>query len=338
MSRLKKTVQIGSSPHIRSGASVDKIMHHVLLALAPVAAFAVFAFGWAGLLTLLVATLSCVLTEHIFCKLNKKASTITDGSAAITGLIFGLTLPPGLPLWMVVVGSVVAMLMGKIAFGGLGSNPFNPALVGRVFLQAAFPAAMTTWMPAFSDDRFTSLPSSLLTLPFMSAEYDGISAATPLALMKFEGQSTDSIDLFLGLTAGSAGESCALLILLGGLYLIAKNMMNWRIPAGIFAAVIVLSGIFYTIDASSYPSPVFMLFSGGLMLGAMFMATDMVASPITHWGCFLYGLLIGTLVVVLRLWGGMPEGVMYAILLANAFSPHIDRLIQPKPFGAGRKN
>ena len=129
MSRLKKTVQIGSSPHIRSGASVDKIMHHVLLALAPVAAFAVFAFGWAGLLTLLVATLSCVLTEHIFCKLNKKASTITDGSAAITGLIFGLTLPPGLPLWMVVVGSVVAMLMGKIAFGGLGSNPFNPALV-----------------------------------------------------------------------------------------------------------------------------------------------------------------------------------------------------------------
>lgn len=334
MSKFHKTLQISSAPHIRSGASVDKIMRHVLLALLPTAAFAVYAFGLAGLLTLLTATASCLLTEYLYCRLNKKPSTLFDGSAAITGLIYGLTLPPGMALWMVVVGGVVAMLLGKLVFGGLGSNPFNPALVGRVFLQAAFPTAMTTWMPAFADGRFSGVPSSMFALPFMSPGYDAISAATPLALLKFEGQTTDSMDLMLGLTAGSSGETCALLILLGGIYLIARRMMNWRIPAGIFAAVIIFSGVLYAVDSNAYPSPLFMLFSGGLMLGAMFMATDMVASPITHWGCFIYGVFIGLVVVILRVWGGMPEGVMYAILLANALSPHIDRLVQPVLFGS----
>ena len=337
MSRLKKTLEIASSPHIESGAGVNVIMRHVFLALLPTAGFAIFAFGLAGLLMLLTATLSCLLIEHLFCKLTGKSSTVGDGSAAITGLIFGLTLPPGLPLWMVVVGAVIAMCLGKIVFGGLGCNPFNPALVGRVFLQAAFPTAMTTWMPAFSPDRFQTLPSSTLTLPLMTPSYDTITAATPLAALKFDDKTTENIDLVLGLTSGSTGETCALLILLGGGYLIARNMMNWRIPAGIFIAVITLSAIFHGIEPTIYPTPVFMLFSGGLMLGAVFMATDMVASPITHWGCFVYGLLIGTLVVVIRFWGGMPEGVMYAILLGNAFSPHIDRLIQPIVFGATKR-
>ncbi|MFC1747607.1 RnfABCDGE type electron transport complex subunit D [Pseudomonadota bacterium] len=336
MNRLRKTLEIGSSPHINSGASVDRIMHHVLLALLPTAAFAVYLFGLAGLLTLITATASCMLTEQLHCKLNNKPSTLFDGSAAITGLIYGLTLPPGLPLWMVVIGGIVAMLLGKIVFGGLGCNPFNPALVGRVFLQAAFPTSMTTWMPALSSDRFHTLPSSVLTLPFMTPSYDAVSAATPLALMKFEGQTTESLDLMLGLTAGSTGESCAVLILLGGLYLIARHMMNWRIPVGIFSAVFIFSAILYSAD-SSYPSPMFMLFSGGLMLGAMFMATDMVASPLTHWGCFIYGVLIGSIVVILRVWGGMPEGVMYAILLANAVSPHIDRFVQPLVFGSQKQ-
>jgi electron transport complex protein RnfD len=196
---------------------------------------------------------------------------------------------------------------------------------------------MTTWLPPFAADRFASLPSSTVTVPFMQPEYDVVSSATPLAALKFNGESTATMDLLLGLTGGSAGETSSLLILVGGLYLISRNMMNWRIPAGIFAAVIVFSGGLHLINAETYPSPVFMLFSGGLMLGAMFMATDMVASPVTAAGCFVYGILIGFLVVVIRIWGGMPEGVMYAILLSNAVSPHIDRLIQPRIFGSRPK-
>ena len=329
----KKTLQIRSSPHITSGDSVEKIMRNVVYALLPTVAFAVYAFGLAGLLVLGTAVMSCVLAEHLLCKLAKQTTSINDWSITITGIIYGLTLPPGLPLWMVFLGGFIAVGLGKFLFGGLGFNPFNPALVGRAFLQAAFPVSMTTWLPAFSPDRFIALPSSTLTLPFATPLYDTTSGATPLAAMKFEAQFTDSLDLFLGLSNGSVGETCSLVILLGGLYLIARNMMNWRIPAGIFITVIILSGVFFLIDASRYPSPLFMLFSGGLMLGAMFMATDMVASPLTNIGCFIYGVLIGVLVVVIRLWGGMPEGVMYAILIANALSPHVDRLIQPKVFG-----
>ncbi|MDX1733907.1 MAG: RnfABCDGE type electron transport complex subunit D, partial [Halioglobus sp.] len=203
----------------------------------------------------------------------------------------------------------------------------------RAFLQAAFPAAMTSWQPPMLAQRFTELPASTLTLPFARPEYDGVSAATPLAQMKFEQAATPAGDLLLGMTAGSTGETGALLILLGGAWLVARNMMNWRIPAAIFATVAGLAALLGWIAPGQYPGPLFMLLSGGLMLGAVFMATDMVASPITARGVVLYGVLIGTLVVVIRLWGGMPEGVMYAILIANAVSPHIDRLVQPRAFG-----
>jgi len=195
---------------------------------------------------------------------------------------------------------------------------------------------MTSWSPAFAAERFSSLPASSLTIPFASPTYDGLSSATPLALMKFEGQSTATADLLMGLTSGSAGETCAVLILLGGLYLAARNMLNWRIPVAILATVALLSWGLNRIEPSVYPTAGFMLFSGGLMLGAMFMATDMVASPITGAGCIVYGVVIGVLVVVIRFWGGMPEGVMYAILLGNAVSPHIDNLIQPRVFGTSR--
>ncbi len=334
--RPNKTLKISAAPHLASGASVERIMRNVVLALLPTTGFAVYAFGLAALLSLFTATLTCVLAEHLLCKLAGRPSTVKDWSVVITGLLYGLTLPPGLPLWMVCLGGLIAVAMGKALYGGLGYNLFNPALVGRAFLQAAFPTAMTTWTPAFSADRFTSLPGSMLAPPFGTPHYDQISGATPLAAMKFEQTLSDTVDLFLGLTSGSLGETCSLLILLGGLYLIARRMMNWRIPAGIFTAVILLSGLLHLSDAQAYPSPLFMLFSGGLMLGAMFMATDMVASPITPLGCYLYGVLIGALVVVIRLWGGMPEGVMYAILLANAVSPLIDRLIQPVAYGTRR--
>ena len=323
------TLEIGTSPHIRGGASVDHIMLNVVLALLPVVCFAVYAFGLAALLGIATATVSCVAAEHFLCRAAGRPSTIGDWSVTITGLLYGLTLPPGLALWMVACGGFIGVAMGKALFGGLGYNAFNPALVGRAFLQAAFPSAMTNWMPAFGAQRFSSVPSSVLTTPFLRPELDASTAATPLARMKFEQQFADAGDLLLGLSNGSAGETCALLILAGGLYLAARRMLDWRIPASIFGTVALLSLLFHQLDPQRYAPAGFMLFSGGLMLGAVFMATDMVASPITAAGVMLYGALIGVLVVVIRYWGGMPEGVMYAILLANAASPHIDRFFQP---------
>ena len=336
MSDIKKYLEIGSSPHITSGDSVDVIMRNVLIALLPVCVFAVYSFGAAAALVLATATISCVVTEHVLCKTSGKPSTIGDWSVGITGLLYGLTLPPDLPLWMVAVGGIFAVAVGKFLFGGLGSNAFNPALVGRAFLQAAFPQAMTHWAVPLGDSRFVELPASTLALPFAQPGYDAVTAATPLAVMKFDAIQAANRDLLLGLTSGSTGETCALLILLGGIYLVARNMMNWRIPISIFATVAAITWMFNLYDPAQFPSPAFMLFSGGLMLGAVFMATDMVASPITNAGCWLYGFLIGSLVLVIRFWGGMPEGVMYAILLANATSPHIDRLIRPTVFGTGQ--
>ncbi len=335
MAGVSKTLEIRTSPHILSGYSVDTIMFNVVLALLPVTAFAVYAFGLPALLTLTVATVSCLATEELATRVAGKASALGDWSAAITGLLYGLTLPPGLPLWMVAVGGIVSVGLGKTLFGGLGANPFNPALVGRAFLQAAFPVSMTSWTPAFGAERFYTLPASTLTAPLTKPSYhDALSGATPLARWKFDGQLTEVSDLAFGAIPGSTGETGALLILLGGVYLVARNMMSWRIPVAILATVACTSGILYWLDPNAYPSPLFMLFSGGLMLGAVFMATDMVSSPMTNAGCVVYGALIGLLVVVIRLWGGMPEGVMYAILLGNAVTPHIDNLIRPTIYGA----
>lgn len=328
-----KTLDISTSPHIASGSSTDKIMMHVVLAMMPVVIFAVYSFGMSALMVISTALIACVLTEHVLCRMSGKESTIGDWSAAITGILLGLTLPPNFPVWMTFIGGVIAIALGKFIFGGLGNNAFNPALVGRAVLQAAFPVAITTWFPAFLPDRFNSVSSSTFTFPFTEPIVDGVTAATPLAAFKFEASSTATSDLALGLISGSVGETCALLIILGGLYLIARGMMDWRIPVSILMTVFVLSGILYLIDSQVYPSPIFMIFSGGLMLGAVFMASDMVGSPITPWGVVVYGAVIGILVVVIRIWGGLPEGVMYAILLGNAVSPHIDKAIRPRVYG-----
>ena len=331
MTQFSKTLTIQSSPHIGSASSVDSIMFNVVLALMPVCAFAVYAFGFAALLVLLTALVACVITEYLLCRLNGQQSTIDDWSVVITGLLYGLTLPPSLPLWMVATGGIIAVGVGKFLFGGLGYNVFNPALVGRAILQAAFPAAMTTWPETRL--HFFSLPSSTLTVPLTTPQYDGVSGATPLANWNFDHISTGTSELFIGTVAGSTGETCAWLIVLGGVYLVARRMMNWRIPVAILTTVAICSTVLHLADPDRYAGPFFMLFSGGLMLGAVFMATDMVASPITHLGCTLYGVLIGLLVVMIRVWGGMPEGVMYAILLGNAASPHIDNWIQPRVYG-----
>jgi electron transport complex protein RnfD len=330
---LNRTLNISTSPHITKGVSTDSIMLNVVYALLPVAVFAVFAFGWNALLVLVTAVAACVLTEHWLCRLANKESTISDWSAVVTGLLLGLTLPPIFPLWMTFCGGVIAIALGKAAFGGLGYNVFNPALVGRAVLQAAFPVAITTWYPSFLPDRFASLSGSTLAMPFAEPQFDGISGATPLAAFKFEQITTGTQELALGLISGSTGETCALLIILGGLYLVYRKMMNWRIPLAVLGSAFILSGLMYMIDSELYPSPGFMLFSGGLMLGAVFMATDMVASPLTPAGVWIYGAIIGILTIVIRLWGGLPEGVMYAILLANAISPHIDNVIRPRVYG-----
>ncbi len=333
MSSLARTLEIRTSPHILSGYAVDAIMFNVVLALLPVTAFAVWAFGLTALLTLATAMASCLLTEQLACRVAGRASTLDDWSVAITGLLYGLTLPPGLPLWMVAAGGAIGVGLGKSLFGGLGCNPFNPALVGRAFLQAAFPVAMTSWVPAFAAERFRTLPASSLAAPFSQPSYDGVTTATPLALWKFDGQLTEVGDMALGFIGGSTGETSGLLILLGGIYLVARNMMSWRIPAAILGVVAGASGILHGLDPAGYAPPGFMLFSGGLMLGAVFMATDMVGSPMTSAGCVVYGALIGLLVVVIRVWGGMPEGVMYAILFGNATTPLIDRWIRPRTYG-----
>lgn len=338
MTGLAKTLEIRTAPHVQSGHSVDTIMFNVVLALLPTTAFAIWAFGLMAVLTLLTAIASCVLTEHAVCRLGGRASTIGDWSVTITGLLYGLTLPPGLPLWMNALGGVVAVGLGKELFGGLGYNPFNPALVGRAVLQAAFPVAMTSWVPAFTANRFGSLPPSTLTAPFTTPVYDVVTGATPLAHWKFDHLLTGTGDLAMGFVSGSTGETSAALILLGGAYLVARNMMSWRIPLALLATVAVLSALLHASDPARYAPVGFHLFSGGLMLGAVFMATDMVASPMTALGGYLYGALIGALTLVIRTWGGMPEGVMYAIMLGNAVSPLIDRMIRPRPFAAAARS
>lgn len=332
-----QVLHISTSPHLVKGTSTADIMRNVVIALLPAAGFAVYAFGLNALFILSTSVISCVLTEHWLCKISKKESTVSDWSAVITGLLFGLTLPPTLPLWMVFFGGFISIALGKYAFGGLGYNSFNPALVGRALLQAAFPVAMTTWMPAMASGRFTHISSSVLAFPFMSPTVDAMSGATPLSAFKFDGVVATSSDLALGLVSGSTGETCGALIIAGGIYLAARNMMNWRIPVAILVTAYALSGLLYLLQPETFPSPLFMLFSGGLMLGAVFMATDMVGSPLTSLGVVIYGVLIGLLVVVIRIWGGLPEGVMYAILLGNAVAPHLDNLIKPRVYGTSKQ-
>ena len=334
-SQSSPTLEIRTSPHVLSGHSVDTIMFNVVLALLPVVAFSVYAFGLAALLALATAVAACLGTEWSAARLAGRPSTLGDWSAAITGLLYGLTLPPGLPLWMVAAGGAVSVGLGKVLFGGLGMNPFNPALVGRAFLQAAFPVAMTSWLAPFAADRFAALPPSSLALPLAAPVYDGITMATPLARFKFERAATGTGDLALGLVGGSTGETCALLIAAGGAYLVARNMMSWRIPLAVLGAVAASAAGLHALDPERFASAPFMLFSGGLMLGAVFMATDMVGSPMTGRGQWLYGAGIGLLVVVIRTWGAMPEGVMYAILLGNAATPLIDRGFRTSVYGTG---
>jgi electron transport complex protein RnfD len=279
----------------------------------------------------------CLGTEALFNRLADRAGTLADWSAVITGLLLALTLPPGFPLWMGAVAGFVAIALGKSLFGGLALNVFNPALVGRAFVQAAFPSAITSFVAPYASDRFTALIPSSLTSPLMQPPLvDAVSAATPLAAQKFDSVLTDTTALFLGNTGGSLGETSALLILLCGAYLAARRIFDWRIPAAVLAGAALVAGALHAVDGARFPDVPFVLFSGGLMLGAVFMATDPVGSPVTPLGVWIFGLLIGALTVLIRVFGGLTEGVMYAILIGNALAPLIDRLTPPRVYGMRR--
>jgi electron transport complex protein RnfD len=317
---------VTASPHIKSADSTPRIMWNVVASLVPVVMSAAYFFGVSALLQAGTAVFVALLTERA----TGKGGAIADGSATITGLLLGLSLPAGFPLWMTALGAAFAIVFGKQVWGGLGQNVFNPALVGRAFLQAAFPVAITTWPAA--GGGFFALRGDLFAIPFTHSVPNAVTSATPLGLLKFEGKGTALTDLIIGNTGGSLGETAALVILAGGAYLAWRGYLNWRVPASIIATVIAFSTILHALDASK-PESLFMVFSGGLMLGAVYMATDMVTSPITNNGKWIFGIGIGILVVVIRVWGGLPEGVMYAILFMNALTPFINRATQPRVFG-----
>ena len=303
-------------------------MYRVILALVPALLVAIYYFGWYALRLTVVTVASCMLTEWLIQKfLIKGPLTINDGSAALTGLLLAFNVPANLPIWMAIVGSVVAIGIGKMPYGGLGKNPFNPALVGRVFMLVSFPTAMTTWpkvSPIFDNGFFA----------------DAVTGPTPLGILKESGVSTleqvgnmQFLDMVLGNRGGAFGEVCAIALLIGAIYLIIRKVIDWQTPLSILLTVFVFTGIFYLIDPTQYIAPWYHLVYGGLILGAFFMATDMVTSPMTIKGKILFGFGIGVITVVIRLWGAYPEGVSFAILIMNAFTPLINKAFKPQVFG-----
>ena len=339
-------IEIRSAPHIKAPRSVEEIMRNVVYALLPVCAFYVFQYGISALASMLVITGTCVLFERALVGSGTQAGSPSDWSAVITGLLLALSLPPGFPLWMGAVAALAAIGLGKALFGGLGRNPFNPALVGRAFVQAAFPVAIASYTPSFLPGRFSEFIPTSLALPFMQPpdtaaiaawigthHIDALTAATPLARWKFEGVLAQSHELLSSLAGHMAVGPSPLLILACGFYLAARRFMDWRIPLAVLGSAGLTAWLLYGFDPGRYPNPFFMLFSGGLILGAVFMATDMATSPVTPRGMWIYGALIGLLTVLIRYYSGLPEGVMYAILLGNAASPLIERIAQPTPFG-----
>lgn len=318
------------APFVKGAKTVRGIMGDVLLALCLPLAAAVWHFGPAALLIVGAATAGAVGTEALLAR----KGAVRDLSGLLTGVLLGLTLPPGLPLWMAFLGGVAGMGLGKIAWGGLGQNLFNPALVGRAFLQAAFPTALTTW-PARAGG-WLELPPTLFAWPLLHPEVDAVTAATPLGLQKFEGELTALVDLSAGTIGGSLGETSAALIAVSALFLWWRRAFDWRIPVGILATVAVLAQVLHFVNPVAHPDALFTLLSGGLLLGAVYMATDPVTSPTSPRGAWIYAVGVGALVVLIRRFGGLPEGVMYAILLMNAAAPLIERWTQPLPFGRSR--
>ena len=324
---------VSSSPHVRCNETIPKIMWNVVAALVPAAAFGVYYFGMNALVNIIVAVISAVVFEYLWEVMLHKRVTIKDGSAVITGMLLAMTCPPTLPWWMSIVGSFIAIVVCKQSMGGLGYNLFNPAHIGRAGLMVSWPVAMTTW---------TQMNGTVV---------DAVSGATPLNVLKHGGHDallalfnndpmTMYTNMFLGFRNGSMGETSTVLLILGGLYLIYKGYVNWQVPITMVATVGVVMWIFGGLPLGTglfSGDPLFHMMAGGLIIGAFFMATDMVTAPITLKGQIIFAVGAGLITVLIRLVGGYPEGVCYSILLMNAVTPLIDRLVKPRIFGAKAK-
>ena len=324
---MAKKLIVSLSPHVHGGDSVQRNMYGVCVALIPTLLASLIFFGLGAAIVLATSVLSCVFFEWAISRflLHKEQLTITDGSAVLTGLLLGFNLPSNLPVWIIIIGALVAIGVGKMTFGGLGCNPFNPALVGRVFLLISFPVQMTTW----------PLPGQL------TSYLDAQTGATPLAVMKEAVKTGDTsvleklpnaFDMLLGQMGGSLGEVSALAILIGLVYMLMRKIITWHIPVSILLTVLVLSGLLHLYNPA-YADPVNTLLSGGLLLGACFMATDYVTSPMTPCGQIIYGIGIGAITVIIRTFGAYPEGMSFAILIMNAFTPLINTYNKPKRYG-----
>ena len=321
---------VSLSPHVHGGDTVSKNMYGVLIALIPAFIVSIAVFGVGAFIVTLTSVAACIFFEWAITKyiLKRDKTTILDGSAALTGVLLAFNLPSNFPIWMIIIGALVAIGVGKMTFGELGCNVFNPALIGRVFLLISFPVAMTSWPQTGQYDLYT----------------DAVTGATPLALMKsaMHGDATalqqlpDALSLFLGNNPGSLGEVSALALLIGLAYMLWKKIITWHIPVSIILTVFVFSGIMHLVNPETYAGPVVHILTGGLMLGAIFMATDYVTSPMSHKGMIIYGIGIGFLTVVIRLFGAYPEGMSFAILIMNAFTPLINTYFKPKKFGEAK--
>lgn len=303
---------ISASPHLKSQKNTSAIMRQVIYALIPAVIASIVFFKYRAIYLILNCVISAVITEETILRIRKKPSQTKDFSAVLTGLLLALILPPSISWYAASLGAIFAIIVGKQLFGGLGYNIFNPALIGRAFLVAAYPKMLTTYIEPFSVDT--------------------ISKATPLALRKFSQVITPAADLFFGNVSGSLGETSALCLILGGAYLLIRKIADWRIPAGMIITAIAVSAMFSFINPLN-GSVLFHLFSGGFLIGALFMATDPVTTPVTKKGRYMFGIGAAALILIIRYFGGLPEGVMYSILFMNAFTPLINRYTKPKRFG-----
>ncbi len=344
---MEQKLYVSSSPHVHGSASTRSIMWTVVATLIPAMGWSIYLFGLPALQVIVSTVLFCILAEAVCQKIAGKPMTLKDGSAVLTGLILALTLPPGLPIWICAIGGVVAIVIAKAFFGGLGQNPFNPAMTGRVFLLIAFPGPLTRWLvprgtgAELFGQPVTAVDGSGKIVELGAQNVDAITAATPLGLLSENGAQavatlSGSTDIFFGSINGSLGETSALLLLLGGLVLIWRKIITWHIPVSFLGSMALFAAVSNGIDDANYAGVVFHLFTGGALIGAFFMATDYVTSPMYPLGKLIFGFGCGILTMVIRLWAGYPEGVSFAVLLMNATVPILDTYTRPKKFGFKR--
>jgi len=343
--------QIVHSPHAHAPVSISKVMSTVLLALTPATVFGFWLYGWPAINLWVVSLIAAIVGEALVLCLQQRAvrPALMDGSGILTAWLLAISLPPIAPWWIAVVGSLFAVLIGKHLFGGLGQNVFNPAMAARVMLLISFPLEMTSWVvptPLGSSHAPNWLES--LKITFMSQPLDGMASASLLGHVKTEftrGVGVDQalagyfapLDALVGSRAGSLGETAVLLLLAGGIFLIARRIITWHAPVAMLLGVAVPAMLFNLIDSNHYASPIVHLLSGGLMLGAFFIVTDPVTSPSTALGQFIFGLGCGLLTWIIRTWGGYPEGVAFAVMLMNSATPLIDQYVKPRIYGRDRK-